>query len=143
MRVTGREEVAPEARKAEGRRSFEEVLEHAVPHAPPSPAFPPSAPSLPELREAAQAIPTAIWAGRAAGGHAVELAFGRGLSIELREVAGGIELALRAAPELARAAHVDLPALIRVLRDRGVTVVRAEVRPRPRDGRGGDRSAGR
>jgi hypothetical protein len=99
-------------------------------------------PALPELREAARAIPPAIWAGRLQGGAAVELTFGRELSVELRQGAAGIEIAVRTDAALARAARVDLPALVRSLRARGVDVVRAEVRggapvaARATDGRG-------
>jgi hypothetical protein len=85
-------------------------------------------PALPELREAARAIPPAIWAGRLEGVPSVELAFGRDLSVELRQGSAGIELAVRTGPPLARAARVDLPALVQSLRARGVIVARAEVR---------------
>jgi hypothetical protein len=85
-------------------------------------------PSLPELREAVRAIPPAIWAGRLQGGAAVELSFGRELSVVLRQGVAGIEIAVRTDAALARAARVDLPALVRSLRARGVEVARAEVR---------------
>jgi hypothetical protein len=87
-----------------------------------------SEPALPELREAARAVPPAIWAGRLDGAATLELAFGRDLSVELRRSAAGIELTVRAGVALARAARVDLPALVRSLRGRGVVVARAEVR---------------
>jgi hypothetical protein len=86
-----------------------------------------AAPALPELREAARAVPTAIWAGRLQGAAVVELAFGRELSVELRQGAGGIEIAVRTDAALARAARADLPALVQALRARGVEVARAEV----------------
>jgi hypothetical protein len=57
----------------------------------------------------------------------VELAFGRELSVELRQGAAGIEVAVRTDAALARAARVDLPALVQSLRARGVEVARAEV----------------
>jgi hypothetical protein len=88
------------------------------------------APALPELREAARAIPPALWAGRTAGGEGVELSFGRDLSVELRQSAGGIELSIKTSPALTRAAQVDLPAFLKTLRGHGVVVVRAEVRGR-------------
>jgi hypothetical protein len=90
----------------------------------------PAAPALPELREAARAVPVALWAGRTAGGEGVELSFGRELSVELRQGAGGVELSIRTSPALTRAAQVDLPAFLRTLRGHGVVVVRAEVRGR-------------
>jgi hypothetical protein len=57
----------------------------------------------------------------------VELAFGRELSVELRQGAAGIEIAVRTDAGLARAARADLPALVQALRARGVEVGRAEV----------------
>ena len=143
MRVTPRDEAAPEVRRAGERRSFDEVLERAGRQDPQAPGVRPLALALPELREAARAVPPVIWAGRVAGQAAVELTFGGGLSVALRSAAGGIELSIRAAPELARAAQGDLPALVRALRERGVTVVRAEVRPHARGGGDGGRSASR
>lgn len=138
MRVTGSDDPARERRPEVPRRSFEETLESrsalAAPEARPRLA----APALPELREAARAIPPAIWAGRLSGGETVELSFGRELAVELRQVAGGIEIAVRAEPGLVRAARVDLTALVRTLRERGLTVVRAEVRGRSH----GDAGAG-
>lgn len=92
-----------------------------------APAHHGPAPALPELREAARAIPPAIWAGRLQGAAVVELAFGRELSVELRQGAAGIEVAVRTDAALARAARVDLPALVQSLRARGVEVARAEV----------------
>jgi hypothetical protein len=89
---------------------------------------------LPELREAARAIPPAIWAGRLDGAAAVELSFGRDLSIELRRDGAGIALSLSASQPLTRAARVDLPALVQALRARGVVVARAEVRTRSAGG---------
>ncbi|MGB8931345.1 MAG: hypothetical protein WCC48_08900, partial [Anaeromyxobacteraceae bacterium] len=110
--------------------SFEEALERTSAPAPPPSGQRFTAPAVPELREAARAVPPAIWSGRLAGGEAVELSFGRELSIELRQVAGGVELAVRTSPALTRAARVDLPAFLDTLRGRGVVVVRAEVRGR-------------
>lgn len=131
--MTRCDEPPPPPRRGEGQRSFEEALERIASGVAPAPGAPAAAdragiPSLPELREAVRAIPPAIWSGHLAGGSAVELAFGRELSIELREVSGGIALAVRAGEGVARAARVDLPALVEALRQRGVTVVRAEVR---------------
>ena len=131
-------EPAAEPRRAGKPRSFDEVLEGSGGQpAPPPGQQRPTAPALPELREAAGAIPPAIWAGRLSGDAAIELSFGRELSVELRQVAGGLELSIRTAPGLTRAAQVDLPALVRTLRGRGVEVVRAEVRGRPGSGAAG------
>jgi hypothetical protein len=74
---------------------------------------------------------------------AVELSFGRDLAVEIREAPGGIALTVRASPALARAARIDLPALVAALRDRGVTVVRAEVSPCSHGGAASGRSASR
>jgi hypothetical protein len=137
--VTRRAEPAAEPRWAGRPRSFDEVIEGSGGQPTPPPGQRPTGPALPELREAARAIPPAIWAGRLSGGAAIELSFGRDLSVELRQGAGGLELSIRTAPALTRAAQVDLPALVRTLRGRGVEVVRAEVRGRPR---GGDRGPG-
>lgn len=128
MRVTGRAEPPPEPRRAGQRRSFEEALERTGAPASSPPGQRPATPALPELREAASAIPPAIWSGKVAEGAAVELSFGRELTVELRQGAAGIELSIRTGPALTRAAQVDLPALLRTLRGHGVTVVRAEVR---------------
>jgi hypothetical protein len=73
-------------------------------------------------------VPAAIWAGRLRDAPVVELAFGRALSIELRQVGAGVEVAVRADASLSRAARADLPALVRALQARGVAVVRAQVR---------------
>lgn len=133
MRVTRRAEPAAEPRRAAKPQSFDEALERTAGPATHQPGQQRSAPpALPELREAARAIPPAIWAGRLSGPATVELSFGRDLSVELRQGAGGVELSIRAGPGLARAAQVDLPAFVRTLRGRGVEVVRAEVRGGPR-----------
>jgi hypothetical protein len=129
VRVTGQEPRGVEPRREPVRRSFDDALERTVAALPASAELRrPEGPALPELREAVRAVPPAIWAGRVAGGSVLELSFGRDLSVELRQVPDGIELRIRASDGLARAARVDLPALVDALRARGVTVVRAEVR---------------
>jgi hypothetical protein len=150
MRVTRHDDAPREPRPPAQRRSFDEVLErtgaggatagHCTGAIAGASASAPAtqqgtqqgtpAPALPELREAARAIPPALWAGRTAGGEGVELSFGRDLSVELRQGAGGIELSIRTSPALTRAAQVDLPAFLKTLRGHGVVVVRAEVRGR-------------
>lgn len=132
MRVTHRDEPAPPP-KARGRGSFDEALERtAAPAA--SAGQRPLTPALPEVREAARAVPPIVWSGRLAREQAVELSFGRDLSVELRQAPGGVELAIRASPALVRAAAVDLPALVAALREHGVNVVRAGVRGAPAGG---------
>jgi hypothetical protein len=86
----------------------------------------------PELRAILRAVPVAVEAGRVGdGAPALELAFGRALSVELRAAArGGVDLVLRPDAALARSACAELPALLRALRARGVDVGRAEVRAR-------------
>jgi hypothetical protein len=135
VRVTGQEAHGVEPRREPTRRSFVDALEQtATAQAALACQRRSEGPALPELREAVRAIPPAIWAGRVGGGSVLELAFGRDLTVELRQVADGIELQLRASAGLARAARVDLPALVDALRARGVTVVRAEVRGGSRAG---------
>jgi hypothetical protein len=91
----------------------------------------------PELRAILRAVPVAVEAGRVGGGApALELAFGRALSVEIRGGArGGVDLVLRPDAALARSASAELPALVRALRARGVEVARAEVRERGRNAR--------
>ncbi|HSN90390.1 MAG TPA: hypothetical protein VLS93_04105 [Anaeromyxobacteraceae bacterium] len=106
----------------------------AVPAPPPDPAagFAPEV-RAPELRALLRALPVAVGASAGRAGESLELAFGRSLSVEVRAArGGGVEIALRPDAGLSRAAAAELPALVSALRDRGVTVVRAEVRrPRP------------
>lgn len=134
MRVRARE--AAPARPGRGGGAFTEALERCAGPGGGAPCRPPADPAVPELREAARAIPAAIWAGRLEGGEALELAFGPELAVLLRKVPGGVELILRAGPSLLRAARVDLPPLLAALRERGVTVARAEVRPGSHAGAG-------
>lgn len=132
MRVRGR---GPSAPPADLRGpAFGEVFGRAVDTAPPGPGWPTQSPALPELREAARAIPSAIWAGRLEGGATVELAFGSGVVVRLRQAPGGIELLVLAPGPLARALRGAIPALRETLRERGVDVVRAEVRGGPHGG---------
>jgi hypothetical protein len=100
---------------------------HASPAAPADPAagFAPGV-HAPSLRAAIRALPVAAEAAR--GGETLELAFGRALSVELRAARDGVEIVLRPDAGLFRQAAEELPALLRALRDRGVAVVRAEVR---------------
>jgi hypothetical protein len=130
VQVKGPGDPPPPPRGARGVLPFQEALERAVDGAEAGLRRGPRAPALPELREAVGAIPPAIWAGKVAGGDAIELAFGPHLAVELRQVPDGIEIAVRVSPALARAAQGDLPAMVRALRERGVVVVRAELRPR-------------
>lgn len=156
MRVTAPEAPASPERRETARRSFDasmdrlgrsarrtceveqaahgsagEAVARPAHGEPPPGAATPGGAALPELRVAARAIPPIIWAGRLAGSAAVELSFGRELRIELREGTGGVEIEVRVCPALARAARADLPALVRTLRERGVTVARAGVRGGP------------
>jgi hypothetical protein len=100
---------------------------------PPAPSDPAAgfAPDVrtPELRALLRALPVAVDAAAGRGGDRLELAFGRSLSVEVRVARGGVEIALRPDAGLSRAAASELPALVCALRARGVSVVRAEVRP--------------
>jgi len=104
--------------------------QQAAPPAPSDPAagFAPDVRTA-ELRALLRALPVAVHAAAGRGGDRLELAFGRSLSVEVRAARGGVEIALRPDARLSRAASSELPALVRALRARGVSVVRAEVRP--------------
>jgi hypothetical protein len=86
------------------------------------------------LRAAVRALPAAVEAARVAAGSQLALSFGPALGVELRAGPGGLELTLRPAAALDRAAAAELPGLVAALRARGLTVARAEVRART-DGR--------
>lgn len=83
-----------------------------------------------EVRALVRALPVAIEAARVREGEPLSLSFGRSLSVEIRSGAGGVEIVLRPAEALARAASAELPALVAALRARGIAVARAEVRGR-------------
>jgi hypothetical protein len=61
----------------------------------------------------------------------LSLDFGAALSVDLRTGAQGLELSLRPAPSLDRAARTELPRLVEALRARGLKVARADVRTTP------------
>lgn len=58
----------------------------------------------------------------------LDLAFGRDLRVTLVRGASGLDVLLETRAALGGAAEAELPALVRALRDRGLVVVRAEVR---------------
>jgi hypothetical protein len=88
-------------------------------------------PPTPELAAVARAVPVAIAArGGLADGAPLALSFGRSLDVELRAGPAGIELTLLPDARLSRAAEAELPRVVAALRQRGVAVARAEVRPR-------------
>jgi hypothetical protein len=87
-----------------------------------------------ELRAVVRALPPAIEASRVRDGAPLTLSFGRSLSVDVRQAAGGVEVVLRPDARLARAAEAELPGVVDALRARGVRVARAEVRPRPHGG---------
>ena len=100
--------------------------------APPSrdPASSAPAPSGSSLAAAVRAVPAAALAFQAQGNETLALDLGPALTVELRAAPAGVELVLRPAGALSRAAAAELPALLRALRARGVAVARAEVRAR-------------
>jgi hypothetical protein len=107
-----------------------------------SPHPPPSEPvSSGELRAVVRALPAAIEASRVRDGAPLTLAFGRSLSVDVRQAAGGVEVVLRPDARLSRAAEAELPRVVDALRARGVRVTRAEVRPRPHGGSAAVRAA--
>lgn len=86
-------------------------------------------PGIPELQAAVRSAPPAIAAALGGNGPAqLSLAFGAALAIDLRAGAQGLELSLRPAPTLERAARAELPRLVEALRARGLRVARAQVR---------------
>jgi len=85
-------------------------------------------PAPAELGAAIRALPAAVEAARVRDGAQVSLAFGSALGVDLRSGPGGLELSLRPAPSLERAAAVELPRLVEAIRARGLRVARAEVR---------------
>jgi len=92
----------------------------------------PDAPSgICELQAALRAAPPAIAAAARQGAPQLALDFGSALSIDLRTGAQGLELSLRPAPALERAARAELPRLVEALRARGLRLARADVRANP------------
>jgi hypothetical protein len=89
-----------------------------------------AAASVDALRAAVRALPAAVEAARVAGGAQVALAFGSALGVDLRAGAGGLEVTLRPAAALERAAAAELPGLVAALRARGFRVARATVQAR-------------
>ncbi|ACG72451.1 mucin-associated surface protein (MASP), putative [Anaeromyxobacter sp. K] len=128
---------APDRAHGAGAGAFADAAPQAPTAAPTLPGAPaPAAPAdVAALRAAVRALPAAIEAAQRADGSALTLAFGSALGVDLRAGAGGIELTLRPAAALARAAQAELPGLTAALRARGLRVARAEVRARP-DARG-------
>jgi hypothetical protein len=98
----------------------------AAARGPPAPEPTP----IPELAAVARAVPVAIAAGGLRDGAPLALSFGRSLDVELRTGVGGVELRLVPEARLARAAEAELPRVVAALRQRGIAVARAEVRPR-------------
>jgi hypothetical protein len=94
----------------------------------PQPGAPPAGAAT--LALAARAVVPAAEAFRRSGRETLTLDFGPALGVELRAHAGGVDLTLAAGPGLSAAARAELPALVRALAARGVTVLRAGVRPR-------------
>lgn len=99
------------------------------------PRVPEAAPCPPELRALVRALPPALEASRVREGAPLSLSFGRSLEVELRPSPGGVEVVLRPEPRLARSCADELPRVVAALAARGVSVARAEVRPRPGGGR--------
>jgi hypothetical protein len=85
-----------------------------------------------ELRAAVRALPPVIEAAHLRESAQLTLALGGALGVDLRASAQGLEVTLRPADWLARAAGAELPGLVAALRARGLRVARAEVRPTPR-----------
>jgi len=75
-----------------------------------------------------RALPPAIAAARVREGAPLTLSFGPALGVDLRRGAEGLEVTLRPAVALERAAAAELPGLVAALRARGLRVSRAEVR---------------
>lgn len=88
----------------------------------------------PELAAVVRVLPPAVAALGAPGAAPLALSFGRSLDVELRATPAGVDVVLRPAPGLARAAEAELPRLVAALRIRGVAVAGAEVRPRGQAG---------
>jgi hypothetical protein len=126
----------PNAERPAGEDRRGRAPDVACPGAPP-PLAPQAALAAlqapPELRALVRALPIAVETFGVARGAPLALSFGRALEVELRSVAGGIELVLRADSRLARACAAGMPGLVAALERRGISVVRAEVRGR-RDG---------
>jgi hypothetical protein len=122
--------VRPLARGLSGRQR-ETPSASAPPPAPLSPPGPTAPPGIPELQAAVRAAPPAIVAAaRGAQAGQLSLSFGAALSVDLRTGAQGLELSLRPAPSLERAARAELPRLVEALRARGVRVAGAVVKAR-------------
>lgn len=102
----------------------------AAPPAPPLAALQPPPITVPELRALVRTLPVSVDAHLVRDGAPLALELGQALSVELRRRPEGLELLLRPDASLARAAAADLPAVVRALRARGLTVARAEVRAR-------------
>ncbi len=78
-------------------------------------------------------LPPAIDASRVRAGEPLALSFGRSMDVEVRAGPAGVEILIRPAPPLARAAAAELPGIVAALRRRGLEVARAEVRTRRGD----------
>jgi hypothetical protein len=122
--LLGRRETFREAERAPPTQA-------ALAPEPRPPRTPDVAPSTPALRALVRALPPAVEASRVREGAPLSLAFGRSLDVELRASPRGIEVVLRPEPRLARSCADELPRVVAALAARGLTVARAEVRPRP------------
>jgi hypothetical protein len=133
-RRTGADRDARLRDRREGFRHPErtEDLHAAGAAAPPPPlaAQQPSPITVPELRALIRTLPVSVDAHRVREGAPLALELGQALSVELRRRPDGLELLLRPDASLVRAAAAELPAVVRALRARGLTVARAEVRAR-------------
>jgi hypothetical protein len=87
-----------------------------------------------ELARALRVVPPAAAILGPAGGAPLTLSFGRSLDVELRATAAGVDVVLRPAPALVRAAEAELPRLVAALRVRGVAVARVTIRSYPPTG---------
>ncbi len=126
-RAPARRPARPLARSLAERRPAAPSAAAALPP-PPTPTAPPG---IPELQAAVRAAPPAIAAAVVAQGTGqLALTFGAALSVDLRTGAQGLEVSLRPAPALERAARAELPRLVEALRARGLRVARAAVKAR-------------
>jgi hypothetical protein len=119
----------PAAEKAGVGRQDEPAATRATGDAACGPASDaPAVAAADALRAVVRALPAAIEAARVANGAHLALAFGAALGVDLRGTAAGVEVTLRPAAALERAAAAELPALLAALSARGVRVARASVR---------------
>jgi hypothetical protein len=91
------------------------------------PAEPQAVHGVQALRAAVRALPAAV-AAHPMG--SLALSFGSALTVDLQVGAQGLELTLRPAPALERAARAELPGLLEALHARGLRVARADIRSR-------------